>query len=144
MTKQIEKIIDRLILAQNIYNHLVLTIEYAPVKDLCDQLLSDKVRLLAELSELAEIDLEDHTMSTQAMIKLELGKIRIEINDLLTANKHQETLDFSIIRENELMGLYKNVSDSAKHNAKIKSLLDRHIMEIETSLKKLVLVSEFN
>ncbi len=144
MTKSIIKIIDRLILSQNIYHQLKETIEHKQVNMLCSELLADKVRMLRELSTHAGLDLDNHSISTQAMIKLELGKMQIEINDILTTNKRQETLDFSVIRENELIKLYKDALASDKHDHAMNALLERHILESETTMKKLVLTAEFN
>ncbi|MEP5613859.1 MAG: hypothetical protein ABJP45_16530 [Cyclobacteriaceae bacterium] len=143
MNKRIEKVVDRLILAQNIYNQLVTSSQRDRVREIFNDLLSHKVKLLAELSEVSGIDLDQYNMSRQEMMELKLAKIRIEINDLLTRDRYWESINFSIVRENKLINVYKKALKTCKNQA-LCELLESHSLELEDSLKKLVLATELN
>ncbi len=133
----IETVIDKLILAIDIYDKTSKRVHFKPMKELFSELKDSKEAMLNALAESTEMNLDDYSISIEEKIKLELEKIGIELDHLIIKNNYNETLSFCIKRERELLNAYEDALNQDLDDS-LEDLLKKHHTETLQLLESLV------
>lgn len=135
--RQIETVLDKLIMAQKIYQRASKRVHFNTMSTLFNDLFYHKKLLVIELATAADIDLNAYDVSLSELIKVEIEKIGMDLDALYIKNNYNEVLSFCIKRERELINAYKDAADAHRYTTKVEALLQEHITQTENVLSRL-------
>lgn len=130
-------LIDKLTIALEVYERAVQRAQDEIIKDVFRELTSRTKIFIREISSLFDFDLDKHEVELKDRIRIELDKIRIEINHLILKRKDSDLLKFSIEQENELIDMYDKILAEGKYNDLINTVIKNQLNESKKMLDEI-------
>jgi len=112
----IQNLIDKIKLAEEIYNRASSRSHNQPMRDQFKTLAKRKNRFLQEIADQFELDLGKHNLKISERIELEWEKAEIEVNHILIHRNERDILKYCIKREEELVDSYEKVLNNGLKN----------------------------
>ncbi|GEM_PF-1588298 len=107
----IQNIVDRLKLAEEIYEKAAQSVHNQPMRDQFDTLAKQKTKYITEIAEYFNIDRQRYQINLTDRIRVELDKVGIEFDNLVIHRNEMDILSYCISREEEVVGAYKKFVD---------------------------------
>lgn len=143
LRKEINTLIDQLIIAKEIYSTGADKVSDQPTANQMHLLAERKNIFLSELNNVLDWEINNYDLPISERIKVELDKINIEVDHLLLPINEGEVIRFCVIKEQQLIDSYERVlhlDRLALPGSNLKSILVNQLhysMELLAELKEI-------
>ncbi|MBU2913224.1 DUF2383 domain-containing protein [Reichenbachiella agariperforans] len=139
LTPELQNLIDKLLLAKEIYEKASSRIHNEPMTNQMKVLAERKSKFLTDIGKLVDVDFEEHTMGIKDRLKAAWEKIAIEVEHIFLQRDEGEILGFCIQREDELIEMYQEVLQSKDNELDvfIKFLFESQLAESRILINEL-------
>jgi len=107
MNPDIQNLIDKLIIAEEVYKKASSKAHDQPMTDQIKVLAERKNILLEDVTKLLTLDMENYKVKWKDRVKAEMEKVAIELDHIYLRVNQGSILSFCIKREEELIETYK-------------------------------------
>lgn len=143
LTPETRRLLEKLKMAEEIYQRASDMVHNPLMTKVFQKLAQRKSDFLTNLSVILDIDDSDIQLRSRERLRVELEKIRQEIDNILLRLNEGEVLHFCIKREYELISMYHNVLSNISGNQFFKDVVvsqlqasNKTVETLETKLDK--------
>lgn len=120
---QIEILIDKLTIAAELYNKAADRVHNDMMKEQFELQSSRKQDYIDQISNLLDLDLNDHKVNRADRLKIRVEKLGVDIDHFYLRQNAKEALSFCLNREDELIDAYRSLIKSGSYDNHLKLTL---------------------